>query len=1509
MTRRSKKQIPYSRRQRHRPSLESLEHRQLLAGDVMGPGVQSANMLANSVDGAAGLVAGDVAFADIQFSVDTLRTDHTLDIFAAIPMPRAYGGPRIITSLTPTQAGSGIEIDRTGKSVRFSIVESVHSDSFSYVIDGLYRGTAHVRVLRPLVPDHYEVIRNSPELPMPLIANDFLPHQGDSPWGVVSATEGAAVKANARITELIGADTRDFEISDDGQTVYFTAHSGAPGLREFRYVVNDRYEQIASVMVHQGVLDDQFDLDSNAGVETLDVLANDRYVSRFGAGSVPSVQQITSVTQGDHGGLVEVGLQGKSLQYTPPEGFRGTETFQYVADDRYTANVVIRLGSPAGDDSEQIYLGAESIIDVLSNDFLSGPPGTDVVTSVSASDFGAVISIEDNKIRYEVPDNAAVGQTDQFTYTVNGQHTATVSVAFLSPTTPDNLSVARKTEHIVDVLANDRFDHRYTGQRMITDVSMPTAGGELTISSDSTKLIYTPGAQHETFTYTVDDRFTETVNVRPEPHLRNDTLFVAQNEPEWFIDVLANDFATAPYGAPDAYDGPKDLILVGDSSHGGSLSVTDDRMIRYVPPTDFVGADSFVYRVDELLTATVNVQVYRGTSDDSFSVPADSQNSPLQVLANDLLGFHYSGPGVITEIVDVPSSIASISSDGRSLTYSAPRGFTGQHEFQYVVDDQFKAMVTVSVGQTPEQPTSRFESLRQLQDYVSEESYKDYQSVFGTEIPAIASPTRRFVLCDTSSNVFAPRFNPYHFIHSRESDSSDNDAAMVQSDGEYIYTLREGVLTIVQKMADGALNVVSQTAVAGRPREMFLDGDRITIVALTEPGEITRDVCGMVKSVVPSHTTVSVYDVAHHEHPALIQRTILEGRISESKRAGDSIAFVLDAPWVSLEPEVRCDDEARCRYESVEEFNQRLNANFAATIETRIPGFQSFDRHGRLLRSGRLLGYEDLLLHSNDSLDADTIKVIVTLNPQSNEPGLRGAAGMFANQDTNVFLADESVYLFQGSGAEDSPTRTTQIQKLRWTDDATVLLPTASGNIPGIVPNRSSVAEHAGQLRVASQNLTPIQGTNDLNSEVSMFVLHEAAGTLDVVGFVGGILPNKSYSRLHLDDDNVYIIPDDFAEPLVVIDLADPRSPQRLGEMNLVDGISYMQFLSQDRLITVSQRQFQFPTYPAILSLFDISDPANPVLVGQTVSGYFGGIGEENHAFGWNEEANVFVAPLGRSDERTIDMDSDGVAESQRWFGSKRLAVYHVNVSPEPHDDVFTRAGIVEHDDFLQQSLFVGETLYSIGLDGIRSVALDGESFQTLSVDFGDRPGFDTVERESIDEDPLATEARTWLGQQRGVAAAELSLVAVEHRGRTVEMVFRNGANHYRVSANSSGAPGFIESAFQFSDNPYHNALMPMDVNGDRKITPVDALAVINQLSRGSIEDVSDRALHQIFPASGGYLDVNNDGYITPSDVLMIINDLARSRVMSGSSGEWINPLATDRHDGIDAESELPALF
>ncbi|MAT10644.1 MAG: hypothetical protein CMM02_06510, partial [Rhodopirellula sp.] len=85
---------------------------------------------------------------------------------------------------------------------------------------------------------------------------------------------------------------------------------------------------------------------------------------------------------------------------------------------------------------------------------------------------------------------------------------------------------------------------------------------------------------------------------------------------------------------------------------------------------------------------------------------------------------------------------------------------------------------------------------------------------------------------------------------------------------------------------------------------------------------------------------------------------------------------------------------------------------------------------------------------------------------------------------------------------------------------------------------------------------------------------------------------------------------------------------------------------------------------------------------------------------------------------------------------------------------------------------------------------------------------------------------------------------------------------------------------------PWHNRGNGMDVNGDTKVSPIDALVIISELNeKGSYLLPVETATPPPF------FDVNQNGYVDSGDAIVIINHL---NALANGEGEFVEPTAMD---------------
>ena len=211
---------------------------------------------------------------------------------------------------------------------------------------------------------------------------------------------------------------------------------------------------------------------------------------------------------------------------------------------------------------------------------------------------------------------------ETFTYTVDGEFTATITVS-VNPSvfSDDSFNVQQNSQsNSLAVLSNDHFPANYRGAKHITAVSATKSGGAVSIDPTTALVRYTPAKDfygRDSFTYTVDGVQTATVNVTVLRRLRDDQFHVSISSQENVLPVLVND----DFGS--TYTSAKRITAVNASAGGGTVVIAaDGHSVLYTPQAGFQGNDSFTYEVDGQFVATATVTV-----SDTRSLPAARFNA------------------------------------------------------------------------------------------------------------------------------------------------------------------------------------------------------------------------------------------------------------------------------------------------------------------------------------------------------------------------------------------------------------------------------------------------------------------------------------------------------------------------------------------------------------------------------------------------------------------------------------------------------------------------------------------------------------------------------------------------------------------------------------------------------------------------------------------------------------------------------------------------------------------
>ncbi len=330
-----------------------------------------------------------------------------------------------------------------------------------------------------------------------------------------------------------------------------------------------------------------------------------------------------------------------------------------------------------------------------------------------------------------------------------------------------------------------------------------------------------------------------------------------------------------------------------------------------------------------------------------------------------------------------------------------------------------------------------------------------------------------------------------------------------------------------------------------------------------------------------------------------------------------------------------------------------------STIEQWLPTYRLSDSTGTL-ESGTLVDCDRMFLPSEFSgfgaLTILTIDASAALDPVDATAVLSDGQTVYASTDRMAIatarwpefgddgqvIGDENYHTLIHSFDITQPERADYV---------------ASGSVDGHLLNQYSLSSHEGHLRVATTAGDP-WNSQDL-SESFITVLDERGQTLEPVGKVGGIGAGERIYAVRFMGEMAYVVTFKQIDPLYAIDLSDPTDPTVLGELKIPGFSAYLHPVADGLLMGVGQDASEEGfTSGSQVSLFDVSDPANPQRIDQLSLGdqTYSSVEWDAKAFTWWDQTSTGFVPVSwyRYDEAN-QSEENGTASVAVQVADRKL--------------------------------------------------------------------------------------------------------------------------------------------------------------------------------------------------------------------------------------------------------------
>ena len=250
---------------------------------------------------------------------------------------------------------------------------------------------------------------------------------------------------------------------------------------------------------------------------------------------------------------------------------------------------------------------------------------------------------------------------------------------------------------------------------------------------------------------------------------------------------------------------------------------------------------------------------------------------------------------------------------------------------------------------------------------------------------------------------------------------------------------------------------------------------------------------------------------------------------------------------------------------------------------------------------------------------------------------------------------------------------------------------TASGAVDGYMLSQWSMSEHEGILRVASTTSPPFDQSGNQRGESESYVtaLATAGQKLTRVGRVGGLGRTEQIYAVRFMGNVGYVVTFRQVDPLYTLDLSDPTDPRVVGELKIPGYSAYLHPVGDGLLLGIGQdADASGRTEGLQASLFDVSDPANPIRIDSEGFGAYATseVEYDHHAFGWFADHGLAVLPV----------DSFYPDE---FHGATGLRVAPGSADPLGRVAKVSRG--TSYEDSIRRSLELGGRIYTVAATGI----------------------------------------------------------------------------------------------------------------------------------------------------------------------------------------------------------------
>ncbi len=605
------------------------------------------------------------------------------------------------------------------------------------------------------------------------------------------------------------------------------------------------------------------------------------------------------------------------------------------------------------------------------------------------------------------------------------------------------------------------------------------------------------------------------------------------------------------------------------------------------------------------------------------------------------------------------------------------------------------AFVVAIIPYLPEKPETRLNSFASYEDL---KNFIAASSKYQTDYSYGGSPTSRWGLPNTFSTMESSVL-PEYSITNVQVEGVD-EADIVKTDGTYIYVISNQTIIILKAYPPEDAEILSRIKFNGTLRGVFINEDKLA--AFEDTGYYYGDYRTMIEPAIYPYTqktTIRVYNIADRAHPTSTRNVTVDGTYFNSRMIGDYAYIIVTQPVYDEENEVK------------------------------LPVIYYPDR------SEKISATEIYYSNTTDCFNIYTSIISVNLLDDQQDPTIRpiltGYASTIYVSQTNIYLTYPTYSTYITYPTYKNQEQTTEVHRIR-VDNGDITYE-ASGKVPGYVLNQFSMDEHNNHFRIATTT-GQVWATREGTSQNHVYVLDM---DLDIVGKLEDLAPGERIYSARFMGNRCYLVTFKKIDPLFVIDLTNPNSPQVLGELEITGYSDYLHPYDETHIIGIGKETVEaeeggnFAWYQGVkISLFDVSDVNNPQEIDKYEIGDRGTdspILHDHKAFLFDKSRGLLVIPVTVAEINPTKYPGEVPPNAYGDFVWDGAYVFHISLEEglvfqggithvENNFDLW-KSGYYHSAYSVKRSLYIDNVLYTISDRKVKMNSLsDLSEFKELNL-------------------------------------------------------------------------------------------------------------------------------------------------------------------------------------------------